>query len=214
MGGVGGWSGGGAKALTVPQTGGRISSKNTGHCFKIRQRDYFFLTTDSLSIGLVLMPFVILSFSERKQLKWVKWRTGMVLLSGKITLLSIEELRGRLFHGPGKRMKIYKEGDRWEEHEMSMSNVYGVDITVRGGSCLHVLYVLQKLLVWVHNVYLEKNLQVHVASHKKPLAFSNQMFHYCTCLCIPEIAKFSLSKNFCGRLRLRELIARNIFYNA
>ena len=88
-------------------------------------------TGDCFSVHYDSLP------SERRQLKWIKWRTGMVLLFGNIILLSIEELRGRLFRGPGKRMKIYKEGDRWEEHEMSMSNVYGVDISV---SSIHVGY--------------------------------------------------------------------------
>lgn len=91
--------------------------------------------------------FILLSMtsllSERKQLKWVKWRTGMVLLFGNIILLSIEELRGRLFRGPGKKMRIYKEGDRWEEHEMELSNVYGVDISVSATMACLLLILLR-----------------------------------------------------------------------
>ena len=54
----------------------------------------------------------------------------MVLKFGNVTLLSLEELSGKLFNGPGKKMKILVENSRWDEHSLD-STVYGINIEVR-----------------------------------------------------------------------------------
>ncbi len=67
---------------------------------------------------------------ETKLLKWTKWRTGMVLKFGNLTLLSLEEFSGRLFSGNGSKMKILMEANRWDEHSLDIT-VYGINIEVR-----------------------------------------------------------------------------------
>ena len=71
---------------------------------------------------------------ETKLLKWTKWRTGMVLKFGNLTLLSLEELSGRLFNGKGSKMKIMMESNRWDEHSLDIT-VYGINIEA---SCVSV----------------------------------------------------------------------------
>ena len=78
-------------------------------------------------ISFMSMNIIII---ETKLLKWTKWRTGMVLKFGNLTLLSLEELSGRLFNGDGRKMKIMLEGGRWDEHSLDIT-VYGIDIEVQ-----------------------------------------------------------------------------------
>ena len=53
----------------------------------------------------------------------------MVLRFGNVTLLSLEELSGRLFTGQGAKMSIMKDGGRWEEHPLD-TTVYGINVEV------------------------------------------------------------------------------------
>ena len=54
---------------------------------------------------------------EEDQLNWVKWRQGMILQYGNLTLMTIEELKDGLF--PQARgsegIKILRD-DKWELH--------------------------------------------------------------------------------------------------
>ncbi|XP_019849257.1 PREDICTED: leucine-rich repeat serine/threonine-protein kinase 1-like [Amphimedon queenslandica] len=70
-----------------------------------------------------------LTDEECRLLKWTKWRTGMILRFGNVTLLSMEELSGKLFTGNGTKMAIMKDGGRWEEHPLD-TTVYGVNVEV------------------------------------------------------------------------------------
>ena len=58
----------------------------------------------------------------------------MILRFGNVTLLSMEELSGKLFTGNGTKMSIMKDGGRWEDHPLD-TTVYGVNVEVkkRGG---------------------------------------------------------------------------------
>ena len=53
----------------------------------------------------------------------------MILRFGNVTLLSMEELSGKLFTGNGTKMAIMKDGGRWEEHPLD-TTVYGVNVEV------------------------------------------------------------------------------------
>ena len=84
----------------------------------------------------------------------------MVLRFGNITLLSLEELSGRLFSGTGNKMSIMKEGGRWEEHPLE-TTIYGINVEVRHSNAhIHVVHV------HVHDVH------VHTCTYT------------CTCTCI------------------------------
>ena len=78
---------------------------------------------------MTVIQYHTLLFTETKLLKWTKWRTGMILKFGNLTLLSLEEFSGRLFDGAGRKMKIMFEGGRWDEHSLNIT-VYGVNIEV------------------------------------------------------------------------------------
>ena len=54
----------------------------------------------------------------------------MILRFGNVTLLSMEELSGKLFTGNGTKMSIMKDGGRWEDHPLD-TTVYGVNVEVK-----------------------------------------------------------------------------------
>ena len=56
----------------------------------------------------------------------------MILRFGNVTLLSMEELSGKLFTGNGTKMSIMKDGGRWEDHPLD-TTVYGVNVEVKRG---------------------------------------------------------------------------------
>ena len=90
--------------------------------------------------------------AESDQLSWVKWRTGLILQYGNLTILSIEDLSAGLFPGiddhihiagtgrrdrrdtrsrgggakEGKGIMVFSE-EQWQEHN-SASRVFGIDI--------------------------------------------------------------------------------------
>ena len=80
----------------------------------------------------LLFSFFYFTSSECRLLKWTKWRTGMILRFGNVTLLSMEELSGKLFTGNGTKMSIMKDGGRWEDHPLD-TTVYGVNVEVKRG---------------------------------------------------------------------------------
>ena len=56
----------------------------------------------------------------------------MILRFGNVTLLSMEELSGKLFTGNGTKMSIMKDGGQWEDHPLD-TTVYGVNVEVKRG---------------------------------------------------------------------------------
>lgn len=83
-------------------------------------------------------------FSESDQLTWVKWRSGMILQYGNLTILSIQELGEGMFPtfpsspaGPARHTSSSKDhapkgiqvfaDEHWQEHKTS-SRIFGVDI--------------------------------------------------------------------------------------
>ena len=67
--------------------------------------------------------------SERRLLKWTKWRSGIILRFGNVVLLTVQEVNRKLFGSPCDQMAILRENDHWEKHSAD-TVVYGVDITV------------------------------------------------------------------------------------
>ena len=70
----------------------------------------------------------------------------MILRFGNVTLLSLEELSGKLFTGPGNKMNIMLEGGRWEQHPLDIT-VYGINVEV--SACVS-LYVCVYASVCIH----------------------------------------------------------------
>ena len=70
------------------------------------------------------------NYADTDQLTWVKWRTGMILQYGNLTILSVEELNGGIF--PKAKscdgIKIYGE-EKWRVHH-SEYNIFGINIEV------------------------------------------------------------------------------------
>ena len=85
----------------------------------------------------------------------------MVLRFGNVTLLSLEELSGRLFSGQGAKMSIMKDGGRWEEHPLD-TTVYGINVEVcsiyKEKKIIHIHELLHtyKLIItiWLHILYI------------------------------------------------------------
>ena len=67
-----------------------------------------------LSLSECLLP--LLFPLDAAQLSWVKWRQGLMLQYGNITLMLIEELKGGLFlQKDSDGIKILRD-DKWELH--------------------------------------------------------------------------------------------------
>ena len=75
---------------------------------------------------LILWTHVDL-ITDTDQLTWVKWRTGMILQFGNLTILSVEELNGGIFPKAQScdGVKIYEEG-KWILHH----SLHGINIKV------------------------------------------------------------------------------------
>ena len=76
----------------------------------------------------VLMHTISTIYAD--QLTWVKWRTGIILQYGNLTILSVEELNSGMFPKAQscEGVKIYGE-DRWKAHHSNIS-IFGVNIEV------------------------------------------------------------------------------------
>lgn len=59
----------------------------------------------------------------------------MILRFGNVVLLTIEEVKGRLFNSNCDQMAILRENSRWEKHSAD-TVVHGVDVTVSVCVCV------------------------------------------------------------------------------
>ena len=76
------------------------------------------------------MMWLSMLYTDTDQLTWVKWKTGMILQYGNLTLLSVEELNGGMFPKaqPHDGVKIYGE-ERWKLHHSDIK-IFGINIEV------------------------------------------------------------------------------------
>ena len=82
--------------------------------------------TSSEQIPFLLMMSFIYG-TDNDQFSWVKWRTGVILQYGNLSILSIEELTEGMFpKAKDKPIMVFAE-EQWQKHD-SASKIFGINI--------------------------------------------------------------------------------------